>query len=129
MSGHHPFRDLIKDWPEERLRKMKLGSERLDVKIKLSDAIGEKLLRENDELSDLLCEVELDFSDKELVEAIEEQIAAVAGTAQDFTSARRKRIDELTDEVRGWIALAESRQDNSAEQTQDSSKAYEEVQA
>ena len=108
MSGHRPFRDLIKDWPEERLREMKLGSARLDVKIQISRAIGKELLLKNDELSDLLCEASLDFSDKELVQAIEKQVAAVAGTAQDFTPAQRQRIEELTDEVRGWIALAES---------------------
>ena len=119
MSGHRPFRDLIKGWPEERLREMRLGSARLGVKNQISEAIGEGLLRKNDELSDLLCEAELDFSDKELVQAIEEQVAAVAGTAQDFTPARRKRISELTDEVRGWIALAESGQTHTGEFTKD----------
>ena len=108
MSGHRPFSELIKDWPEERLREMKLGSERLDVKIQISRVIGEKLLRRNDELSDLLIEAELDFSDKELVAAIEQQVAAVAGTPDDFTPEQRQRIAELTSEIRGWIALAES---------------------
>ena len=120
MSGHHPFSELTKHFTDEDWRLHKIGVERLDVKIQISEAIGEQLLRKNDELSDLLCEAELDFSDKELVQAIEEQVAAVAGTDQDFTPARRKRINELTDEVRGWIALAESGRDNSAEQTQDS---------
>ena len=108
MSGHRPFQDLIKDWPEERLREMKLGSERLGVKIQISRVIGEKLLRQNDELADLLIEAELDFSDRKLLQAIEEQIAAVEGTEQAFTPAQQERIRELTDEVRGWIALAES---------------------
>ena len=114
MSGHRPFRDLIKDWPEERIREMKLGSARLKVKVQIARAIGEELLLKNDELSDLLCEASLDFSDKELVQAIEEQVAAVAGTAQDFTPEQRRRIEELTDEVRGWIALAESSEMDSA---------------
>ena len=108
MSGHRPFSELMKGFSKERLEEIKLGSERLDVKIQLSRLIGEELLRQNDELSDLLIESELDFSDKKLVQAIEEQIAAVAGTAQDFTPAQRNRLQELTDEVRGWIALAES---------------------
>ena len=108
MSGHRPFSELTKDFSAERRRRIDIGVKRLDVKIQISRAIGEKLLRENDELSDLLCEAELDFSDKELVQAIENQVAAVAGTAQDFTPAQRQRIEELTDEVRGWIALAES---------------------
>ena len=109
-----PYSELTKHFTDEDRRIIAKMGERLDVKIKLSDAIGEKLLRENDELSDLLCEAELDFSDKELVQAIEEQVAAVAGTAQDFTPARLKRISELTDEVRGWIALAESSKTDSA---------------
>ena len=108
MSGHRPFRDLIKDWPEERLREMKLGSARLDVKIQIAEAIGQELLLQNDELSDLLIEALMDFSDKELVAAIEKQVAAVAGTVQDFTPEQHQRIEELTNEVRGWIALAES---------------------
>ena len=108
MSGHRPFSELIKDWPEERLREVKLGSERLGVKIQISRVIGEKLLRRNDELSDLLIESELDFSDKELVAAIEQQVEAVAGTPDEFTPEQRQRIAELTDEIRGWIALAES---------------------
>ena len=108
MSGHRPFSELIKDWPEERLREMKLGSERLGVKIQIARVIGEELLRQNDELSDLLIEAELDFSDKELVQAIEEQIAALEGTERAFTPAQRERLQELTDEIREWIALAES---------------------
>ena len=108
MSGHRPFSELTKDFSAERRRRIDIGVKRLDIKIQISRAIGEKLLRENDELSDLLCEAELDFSDKELVQAIEKQVADVAGTAQDFTPAQRQRIEELTDEVRGWIALAES---------------------
>ena len=103
-----PYSELTKHFTEEDWRQIKIGSARLEVKVQISRAIGEKLLRENDELSDLLCEASMDFSDKDLVEAIEKQAAAVAGTAQDFTPARRKRISELTDEVRGWIALAES---------------------
>lgn len=103
-----PYSELTKHFTDEDRRIIAKMGERLDVKIKLSDAIGEKLLRENDELSDLLIEAELDFSDKELVHAIEEQVAAVAGTEQDFTPDQHRRIAELTDEVRGWIALAES---------------------
>ena len=108
MSGHRPFSDLTKDFTEEQRRLNSIGSHRLGVKIRIAETIGEKLLGENDELSDLLCEAELDFSDKELVKAIEEQVAAVAGTAQEFTGWQRQRIAELTGEVRAWIALAES---------------------
>ena len=103
-----PYSELTKHFTEEDWRLVKIGAERLDVKIQISRVIGKELLLKNDELSDLLCEAELDFSDKELVAAIEQQVAAVAGTAQDFTPAQRERIQELTDEVRGWIALAES---------------------
>ena len=109
-----PYSELTKHFTEEDWRLIKIGSARLEVKVQISRAIGEKLLRENDELSDLLCEAELDFSDKELVEAIEEQVAAVAGTAQDFTPEQHRRIKELTNEVRGWIALAESSKTDSA---------------
>ena len=120
MSGHRPFSELTEHFTEEDRRLIKIGSERLDVKIQIAEAIGEGLLRENNELSDLLCEAELDFSDRELVRAIEGQVAKVAGTAQDFTPARRNRINELTDEVRGWISLAESGQAHTGELTQDS---------
>ena len=115
-----PYSDLTKHFTEEDWRLVKIGSERLDVKIQISRAIGKELLLKNDELSDLLCEAELDFSDKELVQAIEKQVAAVAGTVQDFTPARRKRINELTDEVRGWISLAESGRMHTGELTEDS---------
>ena len=108
MSGHRPFSELIQDFPKERLEGIKLGSERLEVKIQISRAIGEELLRENNDLSDLLCEAELDFSDKELVQAIEEQIAAVEGTERAFTSEQQRHIKELTNEVHSWIALNES---------------------
>ena len=108
MSGHRPFSELTKDFPPERRQRIAIGTERLKVKVQIAETIGEELLRKNNELSDLLIEAELDFSDKELVQAIEKQVAAVAGTAQDFTPAQRQRIEELTDEVRGWIALAES---------------------
>lgn len=108
MSGHRPFSELTRHFTDEDWRLHKIGVERLDVKIQIARVIGEELLRQNDELSDLLIESELDFSDKELVQAIEEQIAAVEGTERAFTPAQRQRIEELTDEVRGWIALAES---------------------
>ena len=108
MSGHRPFSELTRHFTDEDWRLHKIGVERLDVKIQISRVIGEKLLRRNDELSDLLIEAELDFSDKELVQAIERQVAAVAGTPEDFTPEQRQRIEELTGEVRGWIALAES---------------------
>ena len=120
MSGHRPFSELTEHFTDEDWRLVALGSKRLDVKIQIAEAIGERLLRENNELSDLLCEAELDFSDRELVQAIEGQVAAVAGTAQDFTPARRNRINELTNEVRGWISLAESGQAHTGELTQDS---------
>ena len=103
-----PYSELTKHFTEEDWRLVAIGSKRLDVKIQIAEVMGEPLLRKNDELSDLLIEAELDFSDKELVAAIEKQVAAVAGTAEDFTPERRQRIAELTDEVRGWIALAES---------------------
>ena len=120
MSGHHPYSELTKHFTDEDWRLHKIGVDRLGVKIQIAEAIGEKLLRENDELSDLLCESELDFSDKELVQAIEKQVSAVAGTAQDLIPARRQRINELTDEVRGWISLAESGQTHTGELTEDS---------
>ena len=103
-----PYSELTKHFTEEDQQLIAIGSQRLDVKIQIAKTIGEELLRKNDELSDLLIEAELDFSDKELVQAIEKQVAAVAGTAQDFTPEQDQRIEELTDEVRGWIALAES---------------------
>ena len=108
MSEHHPISELLRDFPKERLERIKLGSERLEVKIQISRAIGEELLRENNELPDLLCEAELDFSDKELVQAIEDQIAAVEGTERAFTPEQQRHIKELTNKVHGWIALNES---------------------
>ena len=103
-----PYSELTKHFTEEDWHLVKIGAERLDVKIRISRAIGKELLLKNDELSDLLCEASLDFSDKELVQAIEKQVAAVAGTSEDFTQAQHQRIADLTNEVRGWIALAES---------------------
>ena len=103
-----PYSELTKHFTDEDRRLVKLGSERLDVKIQIARVIGEELLRQNDELSDLLIEAELDFSDKELVQAIEEQIAALEGTERAFTPAQRERLQELTGEIREWIALAES---------------------
>ena len=103
-----PYSELTKHFTEEDWRLIKIGSDRLKVKVQIAESIGQELLLKNDELSDLLIEAELDFSDKELVAAIESQVAAVAGTTQDFTPERRQRIEELTNEVRGWIALAES---------------------
>ena len=103
-----PYSELTKHFTDEDRRIVAKMRERSAVKIQIAEAIGEKLLRRNDELSDLLCEAELDFSDKGLVAAIEQQVAAVAGTPEDFTPEQRQRIEELTDEVRGWIALAES---------------------
>ena len=108
MSGHHPFPELTKRFTEEDWRLIKIGSARLKVKVQIAESIGQELLLKNDELSDLLIEASMDFSDKELVQAIERQVAAVAGTERDFTPAQRQRIEELTDEVRSWIALAES---------------------
>lgn len=108
MSGHRPFFELTKDFSKERLEGIKVGSERLKVKVRIARTIGEELLRENDELSDLLCEAELDFSDRDLLCAIEEQIAAVEGTERAFAPEQLQHIEELTDEVRSWIALAES---------------------
>ena len=115
-----PYSELTKHFTDEDRRIVAKMRERSDVKIQIAEAIGERLLRENDELSDLLCEAELDFSDRELVQAIEGQVAAVAGTAQDFTPARRNRINELTNEVRSWISLAESGQAHTGELSQDS---------
>ena len=109
-----PYSEITKHFTEEDWRLIKMGSARLKVKVQIARAIGEELLLKNDELSDLLCEASMDFSDKELVQAIEEQVAAVAGTPQDFTPEQRRRIEELTDEVRGWIALAESSKAESA---------------
>ncbi len=103
-----PYSELTKHFTDEDRQIVAKMRKRSDVKIQIAEAIGEELLRQNDELSDLLCEVELDFSDTELVQAIEKQVAAVAGTAGDFKPTQRKRIEELTDEVRGWIALAKS---------------------
>ena len=103
-----PYSELTKHFTEEDWRLVKIGAERLDVKIQISRTIGKELLLKNDELSDLLCEAELDFSDKELLQAIAEQVDAVAGTERAFTSAQLDRLRELTDEVRKWIELAES---------------------
>ena len=108
MSGHHPFSELTKNFSPERRQRNAIGAQRLDVKIQIAEAIGEKLLRQNDGLSDLLCDSDLDSTDKELVAAIERQVVAVVGTADNFTPAQRRRIAELTGEVRGWIAQAES---------------------
>ena len=108
MSGRHPYSELTKHFTEEDWRLIKLGSARLKVKVEIARVIGEELLRRNDELSDLLCEAELDFSDKELLLAISQQVDAVAGTEKAFTSAQLDRLRELTDEVRQWIELAES---------------------
>ena len=102
------YSELTKHFTDEDRQIVAKMRKRSDVKIQIAEAIGEKLLRQNDELSDLLCEAELDFSDKELVRAIEEQIAAVEGTEQALTSEQRRHIEELTNEVRSWIALAES---------------------
>ena len=108
MSGRHPYSELTKHFTEEDRRLVAIGTERLRVKAQIAESIGEDLLLKNDDLSDLLIEAELDFSDKDLLHAIEKQVDAVAGTAQDFTNEQRKRIVELTGEVRVWIALAES---------------------
>ena len=108
MSGHHPFSELIKDFSPERRRLNAIGSQRLGVKIRIAENIGQKLLLANDELSDLLCDSDLDSTDKELIAAIESQLAAVAGAPDDLTPARHRRLAELMDEVRGWIAQAES---------------------
>ena len=103
-----PYSELTKHFTEEDWRLVKIGSKRLDVKIQISRVIGEGLLRENDELSDLLCEAELDFSDKELLQAIACQVASVAGTKREFTQGQLERLEELTGKVRQWIELAES---------------------
>ena len=103
-----PYSELTKHFTEEDWRLIKLGSARLKVKVEIARVIGEELLRQNDALSDLLCEAELDFSDKELLQAIAEQVDAVAGTERAFTPEQKRHIEELTDEVRSWIALAES---------------------
>ena len=108
MSGHRPFSELTKDFSQERRRLNAIGSNRLGIKVEIARIIGEELLLKNDDLSDLLCEAELDFSDKELLNAIQQQIEAVAGTAQEFNSEQLRRLAELTDEIRGWITLAES---------------------
>lgn len=108
MSGHRPFSELTGDFSPERRRRNDLASRRLEVKIQLAQAIGEKLLRQNDELADLLCDPDLDATDGELVAAVERQVAAVAGATDDFSPAQRRRIAELTNEVRGWIAQAKS---------------------
>ena len=108
MSGHRPFSELTKDFSPERKRRNAKGSARLGVKIQIAKVIGEDILRENEALSDLLCETELDFADKELLQAIEQQIQAVEGTEQALTPERRQRIEELTSEIRGWIAQAKS---------------------
>ena len=108
MSGHRPFSELTRDFSPERKRRNAKGSARLGVKIQIAKVIGEDILRENDVLSDLLCETELDFADKELLQAIEQQIQAVEGTEQALTPDQLKRIDELTAEIRNWIALAAS---------------------
>lgn len=108
MSGHRPFSELTRDFSPERRRRNALASQRLEVKIQIARIIGEKLLRQNDELAGLLCDPDLDATDRELVAAIERLVAAVAGAADDFSPAQRRRIAELTDEVRGWIAQSKS---------------------
>ena len=108
MSGHRPFSDLTKHYTDEQRRLNAIGFERLKVKVAISEVLGEELLRENDDLCDLLCEAELDFSDRELVIAIEKQVRAAAGTPQNLSANQLQRIAELTGEVRNWIALSES---------------------
>ena len=103
-----PYSELTKHFTEEDRRLIKIGSARLKVKVQISRVIGEELLLESDELSDLLCEAELDFSDKELLQAIAEQVDAVAGTERALSTAQLDRLRKLTDEVRQWIALADS---------------------
>ena len=103
-----PYSELTKHFTQEDWRLIKLGSARLKVKVEIARVIGKELLLKNDELSDLLCEAEMDFSDKELLKAIQEQIEAVAGTAQEFSPEQLSRLAELTDEIRGWIAQAKS---------------------
>ena len=108
MSGHRPFSELTKDFSAERKRRNSVGSQRLALKIQIAQTIGEDLLRENDDLADLLCEAELDFSDKELLQAIAYQVASVNGTKREFSHSLLQRLEELTGEVRRWIELAES---------------------
>ena len=103
-----PYSELTKHFTEEDWRLIKLGSARLKVKVQIAKVIGEELLRQNDALSDLLCEAELDFSDRELLQAIAEQVDAFAGTERAFTSTELDRLRALTDEVRHWIVLADS---------------------
>ena len=103
-----PYSELTKHFTEEDRRLIKIGSARLKVKVQISRVIGEELLRQNDELSDLLCEAELDFSDRELLRAIAKQVEAVAGTERALSTAQLDSLRKLTDEVRQWIVLAES---------------------
>ncbi len=103
-----PYSELTKHFTEEDRKLVAKGSKRLDVKIRISQVIGEELLRENSELCDLLCEAELDFSDKELLRSVADQVAAVKGTTREFTPAQLERLEELTAEVHRWIAEAES---------------------
>ena len=37
MSGHHPFSELIKDFSPERRRLLALGSQRLEIKIRIAE--------------------------------------------------------------------------------------------
>ena len=108
MSGHRPFSELIKDFSPERKRRNNIGSQRLALKVQIAQTIGEELLRENEDLSELLCEAELDFSDKELLKAIANQVASVNGTKREFSQSKLQRLEELTGEVCRWIELAES---------------------
>ena len=108
MSGHRPFSELIKDFSPERKRRNAIASQRLALKVQIAQTIGEELLRENEDLSELLCEAELDFSDKELLKAIANQVALVNGTKREFSQSKLQRLEELTGEVCRWIELAES---------------------
>ena len=108
MSGHRPFSELIKDFSPERKRRNAIASQRLSLKVQIAQTIGEELLRENEDLSELLCEAELDFSDKELLKAIANQVASVNGTKREFSQSKLQRLEELTGEVCRWIELAES---------------------
>ena len=82
------FPSLTKDFsPGRRRKRNAIGTGRLKVKVEIAEAIGEELLLENDELSGLLCEAELDFSDKELVQAIEKQVADGCRDGSGFHSS------------------------------------------
>ena len=51
MSGHRPFSELTKHFTEEDWRLVAIGTERLKAKVAIAEAIGEELLRQNDELA------------------------------------------------------------------------------